>query len=185
VEGKKTMEYEIAEQYGWEPPDVIIYPLGGGTGIIGMWKAFEELEEVGLIGTDRPRMIAVQSSGCCPFVRAIERGSYKVEEFKDPSTIANDLCVPKPYSSEVTISVIRKSSGTAISVTDEQILEDMKVLMKEGIYACPEGAATLSGLRILIDQGEVERTDRVLLYNTGSSMKYGGSLERLLTSSQL
>ncbi|MDG6934332.1 MAG: threonine synthase [Nitrososphaerota archaeon] len=172
VEGKKTMGLEMAEQLDFNLPDVVIYPVGGGTGLIGMWKAFDELEELGLIGSGRPKMVAVQSSGCDPIVKAFQNRKDAAEEFKNPSTVASGLRVPSPFSSELILEVIRRSSGTAVSVSDDEIILEMKKLMKEGISACPEGAATLAGLRRLVDKNWIEKEESVLLYNTGTALKY-------------
>ena len=173
VEGKKTMGYEIAEEMKWNLPDVIIYPTGGGTGLVGMWKAFEELEQLGWITKHRPRMISVQSTTCNPVVKAIEEQKDSVEPFPNAKTIASGMRVPAPYASEQILKVIRESSGTAISVDDDKIIKAMKEFSKEGIYASPEGAATLVALKKLIDNKDVDKDDKVILYNTGSVLKYG------------
>ncbi len=175
VEGKKTMGYEIAEQLGWkELPGAIVYPTGGGTGLLGMWKAFGELEELGWIeSTNKPRMISVQSEGCAPVVKSFNEGKDSVEDpFPNASTIASGLRVPQPYASEQILRVIRESKGLAISVTDREILSAMKdFARKEGIFAAPEGAATLACLRHLAQEGYLDRDATVLLYNTGSGLK--------------
>ncbi len=174
VEGKKTMGYEIAEQLEWEMPDAIIYPTGGGTGLLGMWKAFQEMETLGWIKGEKPRMISVQSSGCSPVAKAFEEGKDSIETpFPNASTIASGLRVPLPYASEQILKVIRESDGLALSVDDSEILTAMKTMAKlEGISVCPEGAATLAGLNHLVSQKLVDQSDRILLYNTGSGLKY-------------
>lgn len=176
VEGKKTMGYEIAEQLGWQLPDVIVYPTGGGTGLIGMWKAFREMEELDWIGSKRPRMVAVQSEGCAPIVKAHSDGADSVDRpWAGAHTVADGLRVPFPYASEQTLRVIENSGGTAVAVKDDDILGCMRELAgREGLFACPEGAATLAGLRVLLDGGWLERSERALLYNTGSGLKYLG-----------
>ena len=179
VEGKKTMGYEIAEQLGWELPDAIVYPTGGGTGLIGMWKAFREMEELGWLGSKRPRMVAVQSEGCAPVVKAFAEGKDSVDEpWAGARTIADGLRVPFPYASEQALKVVRESGGTAVAVKDNDIFGCMRELARnEGLFVCPEGAATLAGLKLLVEQGEVEKDERVLLYNTGSGLKYLGLVD--------
>lgn len=173
LEGKKTMGYEVAEQFSWKLPDVIIYPTGGGTGLVGMWKAFKEMEALGWIGGERPRMVTVQSAGCAPVVEAMKNGKDAVDPFPNPHTIAAGLRVPSPYASEQIVRVLKESGGTAVAVSDEEILGSMRVIGKtEGISVCPEGAAPLAGLRHLRESGFVDRDETVLLYNTGSGLKY-------------
>jgi threonine synthase len=173
VEGKKTMGYEIAEQSGWSLPDVLLYPTGGGTGLIGMWKAFKEMEAMGWIGSERPRMVAVQSEGCAPVVKAHEEGSDRVAgPFANAETVAAGIRVPFPYASEQILRVVDESHGTAVAVTDGAILRSMKDLGREGIMACPEGAATLAALRKLLDAGWIDPDEGILLYNTGTGLKY-------------
>ncbi len=175
VEGKKTMGYEIAEQLGWELPNVIIYPTGGGTGLLGMWKAFDELEQLGwLERSEKPRMVAVQSSGCAPIVKAFQEGKQSVEEpFKNPRTVAGGMRVPYPYASEQILKLIRASHGTAVTVEDSAIIGSMERLARnEGLYACPEGAATLAGLEKLVEEKWIDKNETVLLYNTGTGLKY-------------
>lgn len=174
VEGKKTMGLEIAEQLGFELPDVIVYPTGGGTGVVGMWKAFGELEELGWIGSRRPRMVSVQAEGCAPIVKAFMEGREKVDEpYPNPSTVASGLRVPQPYASEQILKVLRESGGAAVTVSDREMLDAMCTLAaKEGVFACPEGAATYSAYRKMIDDGFVKRDETVLLYNTGTGLKY-------------
>ncbi len=173
VEGKKTMGYELAEQMGWRLPDVIIYPTGGGTGLIGMWKAFDEMEALGWIDAHRPRMIAVQSEGCAPIVRAFEAGQNEAEEFPSPHTIAAGLRVPRAIADFLILNILRRSGGRAIAVSDDDILRAITELAStEGLLAAPEGAACLPALKRLIDEGEISRDDRVVLFNTASGLKY-------------
>ncbi|MCX6642510.1 MAG: threonine synthase, partial [Candidatus Bathyarchaeota archaeon] len=173
VEGKKTMGIEVAEQLDWKLPDVIIYPTGGGTGIIGMWKVFDELEEMGWIGSERPRMVSVQAEGCSPVVKAYREGKLE-SQFEDGAhTIASGLRVPKALGDFLILRAVRESKGTAISVTDEELLRDVGEISRlEGLFACPEGAATISALRKMINAGEVDRDEQVVLFNTGSGLKY-------------
>ena len=173
LEGKKTMGFEIAEQFGWTLPDIILYPTGGGTGLIGMWKAFAEMEELGWIGSKRPRMIAVQSSGCAPIVQAFDRHESGSTFWKDAHTIASGLRVPKAFADYLILKTLSDSGGTALAVEDAQIINDVSLLARaEGIYVCPEGAATVSALRTLITKKWVSRDERILLLNTGSGYKY-------------
>ena len=163
VEGKKTMGLELAEQFDWQLPDVIVYPTGGGTGIVGMWKGFQELEEIGWIDAKRPRMIAVQATGCAPIVKAWEAGDTEAEPWVDAHTIAAGLRVPQAVGDFLILDAIRGSGGTAIAVTDEEILAAMNILgTKEGILACPEGAATVAGLMKLVEAGEVHKSERIV-----------------------
>jgi threonine synthase len=173
VEGKKTMGLEISEQLGWTLPDIIIYPTGGGTGLVGMWKAFNELEEMGWIGSNRPRMVAVQAEGCQPVVRAFESGAEEASPFPNPKTIASGLRVPAPFASEQILKVIRESRGCAIAVQDSEILSSMRRFHRTGVFVCPEGAATLAALDKLSSDHWLDRNERVLLYNTGTCYKYG------------
>jgi threonine synthase len=173
VEGKKTMGLEIAEQMDWQLPDVIIYPTGGGTGIIGMWKVFDELEELGWIGSERPRMMSVQSKGCAPIPEAFEQGKEFSEFYKDAETIASGLRVPKALGDFLILRAVRESGGKAIAVSDNEIINATSLIaQREGIFTCPEGAATLAGLKYLIEDGEVARNETVILYNTGTGLKY-------------
>ena len=168
VEGKKTMGLEIAEQFDWQLPDAIVYPTGGGTGIVGMWKGFQELEEIGWIDAKRPRMISVQAAGCAPIAKAWEAGDTEAEPWVDAHTIAAGLRVPQAVGDFLILGAIRGSGGTAIAVTDEEILDAMNILgTNEGILACPEGAATVAGLMKLVEAGEVHKSERVVLFNTG------------------
>jgi threonine synthase len=173
VEGKKTMGYELAEQFDWDLPDVIVYPTGGGTGLIGMWKAFDEMEELGWIGSKRPRMISVQSETCAPIVRAFEKGERFAAEFENAETIASGLRVPKAVGDFLILDAIRQSGGTAISVTDGELKNAVSEIGRsEGIFAAPEGAACLPALRKLIANGMIKSGERVVLFNTGSGIKY-------------
>lgn len=173
VEGKKTMGYELAEQFDWDLPDVIVYPTGGGTGLIGMWKAFDEMEELGWIGSKRPRMISVQSETCAPIVRAFEKGERFAAEFENAETIASGLRVPKAVGDFLILDAIRQSGGTAISVTDGELINAVSEIGRsEGIFAAPEGAACLPALRKLIANGMIKSGERVVLFNTGSGIKY-------------
>jgi threonine synthase len=173
IEGKKTMGYELAEQFDWELPDVIIYPTGGGTGLIGMWKAFEEMEQMGWIGAKRPRMVTVQAAGCAPIVRAFEEGKRFAAEFPNAHTTASGLRVPKAIGDFLIIDALRASGGTAIAVTDEELLDATREIgAAEGIFCAPEGAACLPALRKLMNDGAVKSNDRVVLFNTGSGVKY-------------
>ena len=168
VEGKKTMGFELAEQFGWKLPDVIIYPTGGGTGIVGMWKGFNELESIGWIGKKRPRFISVQAEGCAPIVKAWRDGMSSAEPWKNAETIASGLRVPQAIGDFLILDAIRKSEGAAIAVTDEAISEAMELLpTAEGILTCPEGAATVAALRELIADGTITSSDQVVLFNTG------------------
>jgi len=173
VEGKKTLGYELAEQFEWQLPDVIVYPTGGGTGLIGMWKAFDEMEQMGWIGPKRPRMVTVQASGCAPIVRAFEEGKRFADEFPDASTVASGLRVPKAIGDFLILDALRASGGTAIEVTDEELIEATREIgSEEGIFCAPEGAACLPALRKLIADGAVDKMERVVLFNTGAGVKY-------------
>ncbi len=173
VEGKKTMGYELAEQLDWELPDVIVYPTGGGTGLIGMWKAFDEMERMGWIDGRRPRMVSVQAEGCAPVVLAFEAGATVGAEIIDAHTVASGLRVPRAVGDFIMLDILRKSGGTACSVTDEELLAAVKEIgSTEGIFAAPEGAACLPALRQLLERGDVSRDERVVLFNTGSGVKY-------------
>ncbi|HEX5733145.1 MAG TPA: threonine synthase [Blastocatellia bacterium] len=173
VEGKKTMGYELAEQLNWELPDVVIYPTGGGTGLIGMWKAFDEMERMGWIDGRRPRMVTVQAEGCAPIVQAFEAGSDAGAEIVDAHTVASGLRVPRAVGDFIMLDILRKSGGTAVAVTDAELLSAVKEIgSAEGIFAAPEGAACLPALRKLLDRGEVSQDERVVLFNTGAGVKY-------------
>jgi threonine synthase len=173
IEGKKTLGYELAEQLDWELPDVIIYPTGGGTGLIGMWKAFDEMETMGWIGPKRPRMVTVQAAGCAPIVRAFEEGKRFADEFPDAATTASGLRVPRAIGDFLILDALRASKGKAISVTDEELIAAThEIGASEGLFCAPEGAACLPALRKLIAAGEVLETERVVLFNTGAGVKY-------------
>ena len=173
VEGKKTLGYELAEQMDWELPDVIIYPTGGGTGLIGMWKAFEEMEALGWIGKKRPRMVTVQAAGCAPIVRAFEEGKRFADEFPNAATTASGLRVPRAIGDFLILDALRASGGTAVSVTDEELIAATREIgASEGLFCAPEGAACLPALKKLIAAGEVKEGDRVVLFNTGAGVKY-------------
>ena len=176
IEGKKTMGYELAEGFSWELPDVIIYPTGGGTGLIGMWKAFSELEELGWIGPRRPRMVAVQAEGCAPIVRAFHAGEEFASPWENAATVAAGLRVPQAIGDFLILRALRESGGTAVAVSERELVEGARELaFLEGIYACPEGGATLAALKRLLFQGWVSRKERVVLFNTGSGLKYPGT----------
>jgi len=173
LEGKKTMGYELAEQFGWELPDVIIYPTGGGTGLIGMWKAFAELAELGWIGDHRPRMVTVQSAGCAPIVRAFHAGEEFATPWEGAQTVAAGLRVPAAVGDLLMLRALRESGGTAIAVSDEALMEaQMRMSRLEGTFACPEGGATLAALEVLLAQGWISSEERVVLFNTGTGLKY-------------
>lgn len=174
VEGKKVMGYELAESFGWELPDVIVYPTGGGTGLVGMWKAFAELGDLGwLKNTKRPRMVSVQADGCAPVVRAFEKHASFCDFWIDAQTIASGLRVPKSFADHLILQDIYDSNGTAVAVSDGSILEAQKRLAQhEGIFAAPEGAATLAALQILVEQEWVHPEEKIVLFNTGSGLKY-------------
>lgn len=173
VEGKKTMGYELAEQFDWELPEVVIYPTGGGTGLIGMWKAFDEMEQMGWIGPERPRMISVQAAGCAPIVRAYSAGDEHAEPWIDPETIAAGLRVPAAVGDFLMLKAIRDSGGCARSVTDEELMASAsKMAVAVGSFPAPEGAATLAALEKLIAQNLVSERERVVLFNTGTGLKY-------------
>jgi threonine synthase len=178
VEGKKTMGYEVAEQLGWKLPHGIIYPIGGGVGLLGMWKAFDELEVLGLIGPERPRMICVQSSGCAPIVKAWDERRADTEMWTHAATIASGLRVPKPYGGYLILDILKKSGGLAVAATDAEILEATRHWANiEGIFAAPEGAASLVAYEKLLARGFFTPDDSVVLFNTGSGLKYLEVLE--------
>lgn len=173
VEGKKTMGYELAEQFGWELPDVVVYPTGGGTGLVGMWKAFDEMEKMGWIGERRPRMVSVQAAGCAPIVRAFEAGLESAEAVDDAHTLASGLRVPKAIGDFLMLEALRASGGTAVAVSDDELIEGVRVIAStEGIFAAPEGGAAVAALGHLVDRGLVGRDERVVLFNTGTGAKY-------------
>jgi threonine synthase len=173
VEGKKTMGYELAEQLDWSLPDWVIYPTGGGTGLIGMWKAFDELEAIGWIGRQRPRMVAVQAEGCAPIVRAFEQGAERAAPWENAHTAADGLRVPRAIGDFLILQALRRSGGTALAVSDEDMIRDMLVIgRQEGISAAPEGGAALTAIRRLVEEGNIARLDKVILFNTGGALKY-------------
>ncbi len=174
VEGKKTMGYEIAEQLGWRVPDVIVYPTGGGTGIVGIWKALDELEALGWIGGERPRMIAVQTEGCAPIVRAFDQGVELAPAWENAKTVADGLRVPAAVGDFLILRAVRASGGTALTVSDDDLIAAQRELgAHEGIYAAPEAAATLAALEHLRARGDVKPDERVVLLLTGNGLKYG------------
>ncbi|HSJ56581.1 MAG TPA: threonine synthase [Anaerolineae bacterium] len=173
IEGKKTMGYELAEQMGWALPDVIIYPTGGGTGLIGMWKAFDEMEKLGWIGPERPRMVTVQSTGCAPMVRAFHDGSEFATLWEGAATKADGLRVPAAVGDFLILRALRESGGTAVAVPDEEMIESCDLIGRtHGIFAAPEGGATLAAFHRLRADGWVADGERVVLFNTGSGLKY-------------
>jgi threonine synthase len=173
VEGKKTMGYELAEQFDWELPQVIIYPTGGGTGLIGMWKSFDEMEALGWIDSHRPRMVSVQAAGCAPIVRAFESGATRAEPWQNAATMAAGLRVPSAVGDALMLRALRDSEGTAVAVSEAELLWGVKEIgQSEGLFVCPEGGAALAGLRRLVEQGWIDREERVVLFNTGSGLKY-------------
>ncbi|MBZ5620174.1 MAG: threonine synthase [Acidobacteriia bacterium] len=173
IEGKKTMGYEVAEQMGWELPDAIFYPTGGGVGLIGMWKAFDEMEKLGWIGSRRPKMIAVQAEGCQPVVRAFQENEPRSRFYEDAHTVAAGLRVPKPLGDFLVLQGVRESGGTAIAVSDDEMLDaGIQLASEEGIYAAPEGAACVAAAQKLLASEFLKPGDRIVLYNTGSGLKY-------------
>ena len=175
VEGKKTMGYEIAEQLNWELPDAIFYPTGGGVGLIGMWKAFDEMEELGWIApkAKRPKMIAVQAAGCAPIPKAFAEGKQVSEAWKDATTFAAGLRVPKAYGDYIVLDIVRKSGGTAVAVTDAEMMDSiMEWSRDEALFASPEGAASLAAYKKLLANGFLSAKDKVVLFNTGLGLKY-------------
>jgi len=173
VEGKKTMGYELAEEFGWTVPDAIVYPTGGGTGLIGMWKAFAEMEELGWIGDRRPRMISVQAAGCAPIPKALAEGRETSEKWENASTYASGLRVPKAFADFLILRDIRSSGGDAIAVTDEEMRQaEREIGAAEGLFVAPEGAATWAAAKKLRDEKRLEPSCRIVLFNTGSGFKY-------------
>jgi threonine synthase len=173
IEGKKTMGYEVAEQMGWELPDVIFYPTGGGVGIIGMWKAFAEMEALGWIGSKRPKMIAVQVEGCQPVVRAYEKGEQRSQFWENAHTVASGLRVPKPLGDFLILEAVRDSGGTAIAVSDAELIDaGIQLATDEGMFVAPEGAACVSALQKLLANGFLKKSERIVIYNTGAGLKY-------------
>ena len=173
IEGKKTMGYEVAEQLDWQLPDAIFYPTGGGVGIIGMWKAFDEMEAMGWIGPRRPKMIAVQVEGCQPVVRAFERGESRSQFWDNAWTVASGLRVPKPLGDFLILEAVRASGGTALAVSDAELLDaGVRLAREEGILAAPEGAACVAALEKLLASGFLKAEERIVIYNTGAGLKY-------------
>ena len=173
LEGKKTLGYELAEQTGWELPEVVIYPTGGGTGLVGMWKAFDEMQAMGWIGERRPRMVSVQSTGCAPIVRAFERGEKTATPWEGARTVADGLRVPAAVGDMLMLECLRASGGTAVEVTDDELMDGANTIARtEGILAAPEGGATMAAFIKLRDQGWIGDEDRVVLFNTGNALSY-------------
>ena len=174
IEGKKTMAYEVAEQLGWSLPDWIVYPTGGGTGMVGMWKAFEEMEHIGWLEPGRrPRMVSVQAEHCAPIVRAFEQGAERSEMWKDARTVADGLRVPKAIGDFLVLRAVRESGGTAVAVQDTDMVAGMRELgRREGISAAPEGGAALQAVKQLLRDGVVKSSDTVVIFNTGGALKY-------------
>jgi threonine synthase len=174
TEGKKVMGYELAEEFNWELPDVIVYPTGGGTGLVGMWKAFKELELLGwLESTRKPRLVSVQAEGCAPVTKAFESGAEFCDYWVGAHTIASGLRVPKSFADFIILKDIRESNGIALSVSDHAIIDAQHMLaVSEGIFACPEGAATLAGLIKLIERKWIDPNESIVFFNTGTGLKY-------------
>jgi len=180
VEGKKTLGYELAEQLNWQLPDVILYPAGGGTGLIGMWKAFDEMEALGWIRKSRPRMFAVQAAGCAPIVRAFEAGEKTAAEFENAHTMASGLRVPKAVGDFLMLKILRESDGGAIAVDDEEMIRvTREVGANEGLFICPEGAACFVALKLLRSDRKIASGQRVVIFNTGSGIKYLEAYDRV------
>ena len=179
VEGKKTMGYEVAEQLGWRLPQGIIYPTGGGVGMIGMWKAFDEMQQLGWIGSERPKMVTVQSAGCAPIVKAWDEGKSTSEMWPNAATSASGLRVPKAYGDYLILDILKKSQGTAVAVSDDEIMDALhRWASMEGIFAAPEGAAALAAYRKLRASGFFSESDQVVLFNTGTGLKYLDTLDQ-------
>ena len=173
IEGKKTMGYELAEQLDWQLPDAIFYPTGGGVGLIGMWKAFEEMEAIGWVGTKRPKMIAVQVEGCQPVVRAFEQGAARSEFWDNAHTVASGLRVPKPLGDFLILDAVRASGGVAIAVSDRELIDaGIELASEEGLFVAPEGSACIAALGKLLQSGFLKPEERIVIYNTGSGLKY-------------
>jgi threonine synthase len=176
LEGKKTLGYELAEQLGWELPDVVVYPTGGGTGLVGMWKAFDELEQLGWIGSKRPRMVCVQSQGCAPIVRAFDRGDEFAEAWPGAETIAGGLRVPAAVGDFLMLRALRESAGAALAVSDAAMIDGANLMgATEGIFAAPEGGATVAAAEQLVSYRWIHPGESVVLFNTGSGHKYYGA----------
>ena len=173
VEGKKTMGYEIAEQLGWTLPDVVVYPTGGGTGLIGMWKAFDEMEKLGWIGPARPRMVSVQAEGCAPIPKAVAEGKDVSVRFENAATYASGLRVPKAYADYLILKILRASKGEAVTVTDDEMRRGVVELAShEGLFAAPEGGAAWEAVKKLVLAGKVDRGERIVVFDTGTGYKY-------------
>src|SRR5215831_2120833 len=173
IEGKKTMGYELWEDFGGKLPDAIVYPTGGGVGLIGMWKAFEELETMGRIGKERPRMIGAQAVGCAPIVRAFERREEKSDFWQNAATVASGLRVPKPLGDFLILADIYQSHGEAIAASDDEMMRACRLMAElEGVFAAPEGGAGLAAIQKLVESGKIQRDETVVLFNTGSGYKY-------------
>jgi threonine synthase len=173
VEGKKTMGLEIARDLGWKLPDVVVYPTGGGTGIIGIHKAFEELLDLGWVNGAQPRFVAVQAEGCKPIVKAFNDGVNEAQSYKNPHTIASGLRVPHPFGDYLILKILKDTDGCAIAVTDKEMIAGVnEVASSEGLFVCPEGAATFAALKILLKQGQIDKDEEVILLNTGTGLKY-------------
>ena len=190
IEGKKTMGFELAEQLGWTLPDVIVYPTGGGVGLIGMWKAFQELRGIGWLDGKMPRFVSVQAAGCAPIVKAFEEGEEESEPWPDPTTIASGLRVPKALGDFLVLRALRESSGIAVRVSDDEIRETMRLVSAdEGVLVCPEGAAAVAAAYRLRQRGWLDEHEDVVVLNTGSGLKYGevlpGEPERLAAGEKL
>jgi len=177
IEGKKTLGLEIAEQMGWRPPSAIVYPTGGGTGLIGMWKAFLELIEAGWIRRPMPRLFSVQADGCAPVIRAFESGSDHCDPWPNPATVASGLRVPGPLGGRVMLRALRESAGGAVAVSDADLLEGARLMAGlEGIDACPEGGAAAAAVKVLLARGVLAPSDRIVVFNTGAGVLYGRAL---------
>lgn len=173
VEGKKTLGYELAEQLNWELPDVILYPTGGGTGLIGMWKAFHEMQTMGWIGPKRPRMYTVQASGCAPIVRAFETGAAAAREFENAHTIASGLRVPKAIGDFLMLKILHESGGGAVAIDDEEMIRCVReVGSTEGLFVAPEGGACFAAVKSLLADQKIKPAERIVIFNTGSGIKY-------------
>ncbi len=173
LEGKKTLGYEIAEALGWRLPDVVFYPAGGGTGLVGMWRAFDELRALGWVTDPPPRLVAVQADGCAPVVRAFASGARRVEAWSNAATLASGLRVPSPLAGPLMLEALRATAGDAVAVSEEAMQDGMVALARDaGCFACPEGGATVAALRALADAGRVARRSRAVIFNTGSGLKY-------------
>ncbi|HEU5337135.1 MAG TPA: threonine synthase, partial [Terriglobales bacterium] len=185
VEGKKTMGYEAVEQLGWRVPDGIIYPTGGGVGLIGTWKAFDEMEALGWIGKQRPKMVTVQAAGCAPIVKAWDEQKVTAEAWSNAATVAAGLRVPKAYGDYLILDILRKSGGVAVAATDQEIMQAVQHWARtEGVFAAPEGAAALVAYRKLLTQGFFGPGETVVLYNTGSGLKYVDAIAQYLAGDE-